>query len=325
MKSNILITGGAGFIGSSLYKSLRELHNIYIVDNFNNFYAPEQKMANLSIKKIPDKNDIGGTLMNVDIRDNEMLCRLCSKLSIDAIIHCAAMPGVLPSFENPGMYYSVNTQGTLSVAECARKNGIYRMVFLSSSSVYGSNETLPFTEQMKMKPISVYADTKKCAEEILKTYSEHYDINIAVLRLFTVYGPAQRPDLALHKFCLNALNGKKSSIYGSLHSKRDYTYIDDAVSGIKAAMEYTERVKGFNVFNIASGRTVSMNEFIGKLQNAMPDFGYSIIPPMKGDMKETFGDISKARRVLNYKPCMDFKRGIDEFLAWFREYYRNNE
>lgn len=325
MKKNILITGGAGFIGSGIYKTLIDSHNVYIADNFNDFYAPEQKLANLGMKKIPDKNDMTRTVMNIDIRNNDILCRVCGKLSIDVIIHCAAMPGVLPSFEDPGMYYSVNTEGTLSIAECARKSGIFRIVFLSSSSVYGSNETLPFTEDMEMKPISVYADTKKCAEEILRTYSEHYDINIAVLRLFTVFGPAQRPDLALHKFCLNALNGRESVIYGSMHSKRDYTYIDDAVSGIRAAMEYTGRAKGFNVFNIASGKTVPMNKFIEKLQRALPEFKYRVIPPMKGDMKETFGDISKAGRVLNYKPGMDFERGMDEFLVWFREYYRSND
>lgn len=321
MKETVLITGGAGFIGSSLYKAVKSSYKAVILDNFNDFYSIKQKMSNLGIDSVPGAEP-ANAIIKGDIRDQALLAGIMKKHDVSIVVHCAAMPGVLPSFENPGLYYSVNTEGTLSVAESARKAGIRRMVFLSSSSVYGSNEKMPFSEDMEPKPISVYGDTKRNAEEILKTYNMHYNMGMTVLRLFTVYGPAQRPDLALHKFCLNHRAGRETSVYGSLDTKRDYTYIDDAVSGIISAMRFTKT--DYEIFNIASGREVAMGDMLQLLEKHRPGFRYSIVPPVKGDMKETFGDIRKARKMLEYNPAMSFRDGAAEFIKWFGGYYSDN-
>ncbi len=321
MKQKILITGGAGFIGSHLYHHLTKKYDIVIIDNFSDNYDISIKLKNLNLKELPEKNDFTKNLINIDLNNYKSVKEVFDNNNFFAIIHAAALPGIRYSMENPHKYISENIRTTLNLIDLAKEYGVNNFVFFSSSSVYGNNET-PFHEEMRCSPISIYAQSKLCCENLLKMYSMTYDLNITVLRLFTVYGPSQRPDLAIHKFFLAAFRGEKSEIYGSLESARDYTYISDIVNGVESAMEFTEKNSGFNIFNIGSSREISMRELLNCIKTFISNFEYFIVDPQTGDMNITLSNIHKAKRILKYEPKVKFENGIEKFSKWFFDNYK---
>lgn len=321
MNKRILLTGGAGFIGSSIYDSIKKKNQVFIIDNFVPFYDLKMKLANLNIGKSILKSKIIDNVFNCDIRDYHDLKKICEEVNPHVIIHCAAMPGVLPSFEHSRDYHTTNVEGTLNILECAKKLNIKKILFLSSSSVYGDNPRRPFKEEFTMMPISFYGLTKKEGEDLCRFYSSSFGIDITVLRLFTVYGPRQRPDLMLHKFFLNHISGRVSEVYGLNKTSRDYTYIDDAVSGITKALNYLTENEGFNLFNIGSMNPVPMKRVINGIMKIFPTFKFIEKPVISGDMKDTHADISKAEKILGYKPKFSFEQGSENFNKWFKDYY----
>ncbi len=321
MKQKILITGGAGFIGSHLYHHFIGKYDIIIIDNFFDNYDISIKLRNLNLKELPKKNDFTKNLINIDLNNYRSVKEVFENNNFFAIIHAAALPGIRYSMENPHKYISENIRTTLNLIDLAKEYKVNNFIFFSSSSVYGNNET-PFHEEMKCSPISIYAQSKLCCENLLKMYSMTYDLNITVLRLFTVYGPSQRPDLVIHKFFSAAFRGKKSEIYGSLESARDYTYISDVVSGVESAMEFTEKNGDFNIFNIGSGREITMRKLLNYIKMFISNFEYSIIDPQIGDMNITLSNIEKAKRILKYEPKMKFENGMKNFSKWFYDNYK---
>lgn len=308
-----LVTGGAGFIGSHLVDYLLKTgHEVVCVDNFDKFYSDEIKMDNLK-NAASNKNF---TLLKIDIRDSAALEPVFKSYDFDVIFHLAAKAGVRPSIENPKEYYDVNVLGTLNILEMIRKyNKSKKLVFTSSSSVYGNNNKIPFNENDTVDhPISPYAASKKSAELICYNYHYLYNIKVNCLRLFTVYGPRQRPDLAIHKFTDLIIQNKEITIYGNGSMKRDYTFVTDILEGIiKAA----ENLNGFEIINLGNSYPVSLLELVQDLSeilNISPVIKYEAQPP--GDVKLTFADISKAKRLLNYKPSCSFKNGLMEFIKW---------
>ncbi len=321
MKQKILITGGAGFIGSHLYHHLSEKYDIVIIDNFSDNYDISIKLKNLNLEILPEKNNCNGNIINIDLNNYAELKSVFSENDFSIIIHAAALPGIRYSMENPHKYISENIRTTLNLIDLAKEYGINNFIFFSSSSVYGNNKT-PFHEKMRCSPISIYAQSKLCCENLLRMYSMTYDLNITALRLFTVYGPSQRPDLAIHKFFLAAFKGKKAEIYGSLENARDYTYISDIVNGVESAMEFTKRSGGFSIFNIGSGREIRMRELLDHIKGFISSFEWSIIDPQTGDMNTTLSNIGKAKNILEYEPKMEFEKGIKKFSEWFFDNYK---
>lgn len=308
----ILITGGAGFIGSHLCEYLvKAQHRIVCVDNFNTFYDPSIKERNIS-SLINNKRF---SLYKADIRDKEQLTDIFEQSKPELIIHLAAMPGVRPSIEDPYLYFDVNVSGTLTVLEAMRKTGIDKMIFASSSSVYGNNQKLPFSESEPAdNPISPYASSKRACELLCFTYHSLFGFHIFCLRFFTVYGPRQRPDLAIHKFTNRILENKPIQIYGDGTASRDYTYISDVLEGINNSIS---RLKGFNIYNIGESKTISLNNMIETIENSLGKKAIKeFLPKQLGDVEKTYADIEKARRELNYNPVFDFKEGIKEFIKW---------
>jgi UDP-glucuronate 4-epimerase len=322
---NIVVTGGAGFIGSHLCEELlRSGNRLQVIDNFNNFYNPDIKRRN--IKEIQDmmkKNNILESNFNLyecDIRDKEALGKIINR-EIDVVVHLAAMAGVRNSIENPRLYYEVNVLGTLNLLEACKANNVSKIIFASSSSVYGNNKAVPFKEEDRVDfPISPYAATKKSGELLCYTYHLLYSLSIASLRFFTVYGPRQRPDLAIHKFTQRIFKGEEIPFYGDGTSKRDYTFISDIVDGILKAIEWINKNdNSYEIFNLGESRTISLNFMIDTIEKAIGEKAKKKMLPMQGgDVNITYADITKAKQILGYNPTMQFEAGIEKFIEWYR-------
>jgi len=311
-KSCILVTGGAGFIGSHLCKYLlKSGHKVVCVDNFNNFYDPLIKEKNIS--DLMERKDF--RLFRADIRDKAGMEDIFREARPELVIHLAAMAGVRPSIADPFLYYDVNVKGTLTLLETMRHSGVARMIFASSSSVYGNNSKIPFSESDPVdNPISPYAASKRACELLCSTYHSLYQFEIFCLRFFTVYGPGQRPDLAIHSFTSKIIDNRPVQVFGDGNTFRDYTYIDDALKGISNSISH---LKGFNIYNIGESRRVSLTEVIETIEDVLGKKAIKeFLPLQAGDVNATYADISKARKELDYHPSYDFRKGIEEFIRW---------
>ena len=319
----ILITGGAGFIGSHLSERLlREGNKVLVIDNFNNYYDPAIKRNNIEeIKKTCVENNISldnYIVFEGDIRDNEFLKKVFSN-KIDSIIHLAAMAGVRPSIEDPSLYYDVNITGTVNLLERCRENNIKQFVFASSSSVYGNNEKVPFAESDRVdNPISPYAATKKSGELLCYTYHHLFNMNIACLRFFTVYGPRQRPDLAINKFTSLILEDKEIPFYGDGTTSRDYTFVEDIVSGIVSSINYVNTNDTvFEIFNLGGDKTVSLIEMVETIEDILGKKAkLNKLPMQPGDVNRTCADITHSKEIIGYNPKTTFKEGMKKFIEW---------
>ena len=314
-----LVTGGAGFIGSTLVdRLLRENNKVIVVDNFCDFYNPQIKEKNI------EENLKNGNyhLYRIDIRDAEELSKVFSENKIDGIFHLAAMAGVRPSIEDPVLYQEVNGIGTQNILEEAKKNNIKNLVMASSSSVYGNCKEVPFREDFIVDyAISPYAATKKSNEVMAHVYHHLFDMNIIMLRFFTVFGPRQRPDLAINKFTRLMLEGKSIPMFGDGSTSRDYTYVDDIVDGIMKSMDYVEKNKNvYEIINLGNSSPISLREMINIIGEVVGvDPVIEQLPMQPGDVERTYADISKAKRLLNYNPQTSFKSGIEKFVKWYKE------
>lgn len=314
MSRTILVTGVAGFIGSHTAKRLLQEGNRVIgLDEINDYYSPKWKYENLSEL---EKNS-NFTFKKTDIRDLNALEKIFTEFKFDAIIHLAARAGVRPSIEQPLLYEEVNVKGTLHLLEMARKHNIKQFVFASSSSVYGNQSQVPFRETDPVnEPISPYAATKKAGEMLCYTYSHLYDINCICLRFFTVYGPNGRPDMAPYIFTKAILEGQKIKKFGNGETRRDYTYIDDIVSGVVASVKLNRK---FEAINLGNSHPVSLNEFISTLEKITgKQMQIEELPIQAGDVEQTFADISKAQNLLGYQPKTSFADGLNLFVKWYQ-------
>ena len=316
----MLLTGGAGFIGSHVAEALlRQGAELTIVDDLDDFYSPNWKRANLEeIRRAGDFQ-----FLQADICDPVLLRKLFTEMRFDALVHLAARAGVRPSLEQPRLYERVNVAGTLNLLDLCREFGVSKVLFGSSSSVYGVSSHIPFSEgQTDLRPISPYAATKIAGELLCCTYAHLYRLSIVCLRFFTVYGPRQRPDLAIHKFTSQIESGKPIRLYGDGNSGRDYTYVDDIVAGVLGALEYLSRDNGtalFEVFNLGNSHPVKLAEMVAALERATGRTAkYSHEPDQPGDVPLTWADISKASRLLGYKPITSFDEGLQRFVSWYR-------
>jgi UDP-glucuronate 4-epimerase len=310
----VLITGAAGFIGSHLCERLLDDGwKIVGVDNFDDFYDPQIKRRNIA-DCLKNKNF---HLVEADIRDRAAMDDTAGK-DIDIIVHLAARAGVRPSIAQPLLYADVNVNGTMALLEAAKKHKVGKFIFGSSSSVYGNNEKVPFSEDDNVDfPISPYAATKKAGELICHTYHHLYGISVTCLRYFTVYGPRQRPDLAIHKFARLMEQGKPISIYGDGTMSRDFTYIDDIIDGTVTAME---KCAGFNIYNLGESRPITVNDLVAAIEKALGKKAIKeYVPPQPGDVERTYADVTKAVNELGYNPSTDIADGLARFVAWLRE------
>ncbi len=310
-RRSILITGGAGFVGShaaSLF--LREGWKVGVLDDFNGFYDPQVKRRNMA-------GLAEAELFEGDICDPEAVARAFAP-GWDVVLHLAARAGVRPSIEQPSLYARTNVLGTVNVLDAAVRGGTGKFLFASSSSVYGATDEVPFRESAALRrTYSPYAATKVAGEQLCSAYSHLHGLPVVVLRFFTVYGPGQRPDLAIHKFTRAIHEGRPITQYGDGTSRRDYTYVDDVVQGIRGAADYGRA--GFDIFNIGESETTSLRELIAAIENATGE--KAVIdrqPDQPGDMPATWADISKARLLLGYKPRTKIAEGIPKFVEWFR-------
>ncbi len=308
----ILVTGAAGFIGSHLCERLLgDGLTVIGVDNFDNFYDPQVKRRNI-IECLTNENF---RLVETDIRDASAMDKATA--GMDVIVHLAARAGVRPSIEQPMLYVDVNVNGTMILLEAARKNKINKFIFASSSSVYGNNKKVPFSEDDNVDfPISPYAATKKAGELLCHTYHHLFGISITCLRYFTVYGPRQRPDLAIHKFARLIEQGKPVPVYGDGTMMRDFTYIDDIIDGTTAAID---RCNGYNIFNLGECQPVTVNDLIEEIEKALGKKTFKEhLQLQPGDVELTFADVTRAAEKLGYNPSTDIQVGLAEFVAWLR-------
>ena len=314
---NILITGGAGFIGSHLVDLLLAEGGwrVTVVDDFNDFYDPSIKRSNI---RAHVENE-GYRLVEADIRERSAIEPAFAETNFDCIVHLAARAGVRPSLSQPTLYAETNISGTLNLLELARAQGVKQFVFGSSSSVYGINSKVPFSESDPIfNPISPYAATKAGGELLCHTYAHLYDMRIVCLRFFTVYGARQRPDLAIHKFARLISAGQPIPVFGDGTTRRDYTYIDDIIAGVRASIDYDK--SSYEVINLGESRTVELRELISLLEKALDHHAeIDWQPPQPGDVPQTFADVTKARRLLGYDPQTQIEEGIGKFVEWFRE------
>ncbi|MHC5210079.1 MAG: GDP-mannose 4,6-dehydratase [Planctomycetota bacterium] len=314
MGATVLVTGAAGFIGSHLSERLVARGDSVVgLDNFNEFYDPAIKRRNVRALQAGD----GFRLVEGDIRDSELVARLLREHKPDSIVHLAAMAGVRPSLQDPVLYHDVNCTGTAVMLEAARRADVRRFVFGSSSSVYGGNEKVPFQEQDDVSgPVSPYAATKRANELTCSTFHHLYGMDIAALRFFTVYGPRQRPEMAIHKFVRLTEQGRPLPFYGNGRTERDYTYIDDILDGVLKAHD---RSQGFRIYNLGESHTVSLGELveaIGRATGKVPEVDRQ--PDQPGDVPRTFADVSRARQELGYDPHIGLEEGLRRFVAWYR-------
>ena len=313
MLNNVLITGGAGFIGSTLADTLlKENCKVICVDNFCDYYSPELKRKNISNALLNSSYK----LYQADIQNLDELEKIFSENKIDIIVHLAARAGVRPSIEKPVEYMQTNVMGTVNILELMKKYGVKKMCMASSSSVYGNCKAEKFSEDLNVRrPISPYAASKSACEQICYTYHHLYDLNIVMLRYFTVFGPRQRPDLAINKFVNLIRNNQPINMYGDGTSIRDYTYIDDIVSGTISAMKYDKT--GYEIFNLGGGNPVSLVDMISTIETILGKKAIINKMPMQpGDVDRTVCDISKSMKLLNYKPETSFYDGVKNFINW---------
>ena len=318
MKKSILVTGGAGFIGSHLVERLLSegLWRVVVADDFNDFYSPWIKRQNIAgFAENPDFR-----LFETDIRDGEGLRKIFAETGFDCIAHLAGRAGVRPSLLEPKLYAETNINGTLNLLELAREFSVKQFVFGSSSSVYGINAKIPFSEDDPIRqPISPYAATKAAGELLCHTYTHLYDIRTVCLRFFTVYGARQRPDLAIHKFSKLIWEGRPIPVFGDGSARRDYTYIDDIIQGVRAAIDFDQSMH--EVFNLGESETTELTRLIELIEESL---GKTAIidhqPAQPGDVPVTFADTSKAKRLLGYNPATKIEQGIPKFVEWFKAY-----
>ncbi len=307
-----LITGGAGFIGSHLVDELLSSgEDVVVIDNFNLYYDPEIKWKNISNAQ----ENPNFKLLEGDILDKDLLNEIFSSFDIDILVHMAAQAGVRGSIKNPELYTKVNVLGTLNLLEMCKKYKIKKMIFGSSSSIYGNGE-VPFSENNKVdEPISPYAATKKGAELLCYNYYHLYEIPITCLRFFTVYGPRQRPGMAIHKFTRLMNDNELIPIYGDGSSSRDYTYITDILDGIKSAIK---KDLGFETINLGSSDPIKLLDLVNLIQEKMgKEAKLSFLPPQSGDVERTYADVSKAEKLLGYSPKVSIEEGIEKFVKWY--------
>ena len=310
--SKVLVTGGAGFIGSHLCEALlRRGDTVVALDNFDDFYDPATKQANLAASLESERF----SLAEGDIRDAELVERAAR--DVDAIVHLAARAGVRPSIEQPVLYQDVNVSGTMVLLEAARKHAVERFIFGGSSSVYGNNIKVPFCESDNVdSPISPYAATKKAGELLCHTYCHLYGIGVTCLRYFTVYGPRQRPDLAIHKFTRLIETGEPIPVFGDGSMMRDFTYIDDIIAGTLAAID---RCGGYHIYNLGESTPIGLNDLIAAIEKALGKKAViSRLPRQPGDVDRTYADVTRAREELGYRPSTDLDTGLARFVEWFR-------
>ncbi len=308
----ILVTGGAGFIGSHLVEKLLAAgYDVAILDDFNDFYDPQIKHANIAAVA----KDVA--VHYVDLRDNAAVRNLFHREKFQTIAHLAARAGVRPSIQHPQLYYDTNVSGTLHLLDAARVNGLERFIFASSSSVYGISKTVPFSEDQHLsQTISPYAATKIAGEFLCSTFSHLYQMRVIALRYFTVYGPRQRPDLAIHQFTRRIYAGQPIDQFGNGRTRRDYTYIDDVIEGTMAALKYDGPL--FDIFNLGESETTQLKDLIAAIENALGKKAkINRLPEQPGDMPLTCADISKARKLLGYNPTTRLRDGLPRFIDWF--------
>jgi len=308
----ILVTGGAGFIGSHLVeKLLSNGHDVAILDDFNDFYDPQIKRQNIA----SFSRDVA--IHHVDLRDSAAVRNLFHQKKFDAIAHLAARAGVRPSILHPQLYYDTNVNGTLHLLDAARVTGIERFIFASSSSVYGVSKTVPFSEDQHLtQTISPYAASKIAAEFLCSTFSHLYQMRVVALRYFTVYGPRQRPDLAIHQFTRKIYANQPIDQFGDGSTRRDYTYIDDIIQGTMAALTYGGLL--FDIFNLGENETIQLKDLIAAIEKVLGKKAkINRLPEQPGDVPLTCADISKARKLLGYDPSTRLSRGLPRFIDWF--------
>lgn len=308
----ILVTGGAGFIGSHFVESLLSAgHTVAVLDEFNDFYSPAVKRANIA--GFADRVKVH----EVDIRDAGKVNAAVAEGGFDTIVHLAARAGVRPSIQEPELYIDANIKGTFHLLEAARNHGVKRFIFASSSSVYGTIETAPFSEDMCInQTVSPYAATKMAGEQLCSNYTHLYGLRCICLRFFTVYGPRQRPDLAIHKFTKRIYEGKPIDQYGDGGTRRDYTYIDDILQGITACLSYEGPM--FDIFNLGESQTTTLAELIAAIEEALGKKAViNQMPEQPGDVPLTYADITKSRELLGYRPTTKIREGIPKFTKWF--------
>jgi UDP-glucuronate 4-epimerase len=310
---NILVTGGAGFIGSHLIEHLLDREDTVVaLDNLNDYYDPKIKERNIQ-PSLASKNL---TFVKGDILDVPLLERVFSENAFDVIVHLAARAGVRPSLMQPILYEEVNCRGTLNLLELARKKNIRRFVFASSSSVYGNVKTIPFTEDARIdRPVSPYAATKAAGELYCHNYHHLYGISATALRFFTVYGPRQRPDMAIHKFTDLIDRGKPIPFYGDGSTERDYTYYTDIIKGVTASID---RDLGYEIINLGESQTTRLAELVAIIEDKLGKKAILDKQPMQpGDVVMTCADVSKARRLLDYAPSTTVEEGVEKFVEWY--------
>jgi UDP-glucuronate 4-epimerase len=309
----ILVTGAAGFIGSHVCEHFIGLgHSVVGLDNFDAFYSKKIKLSNLN--GLSKSNRF--SFYEADIRSSDIINKIFASSGIDTVIHLAAKAGVRPSIDSVAEYYDVNVQGTLTLLEAMRFNGITRLIFASSSSVYGNNLKVPFSESDSVdNPISPYASTKKSGELLCHVYNYLYGFDITCLRFFTVFGPRQRPDLAIHKFTRLIDEGAPLPFYGDGTTARDYTYIDDILNGISCAFN---NLGGYRIYNLGESRLITLSELVGIIEALMGKKAIlNRLPLQSGDVMITHADISKAKLQIGYDPKFNFRDGMQEFVKWY--------
>jgi UDP-glucuronate 4-epimerase len=313
---NFLVTGGAGFIGSHVCERLlHDGHAVWAFDDLNDFYDPQFKRRNLrDIQSLAKPFEF----FHGDVCDAAALAELFSSVKFDQVIHLAARAGVRPSIEEPALYQRVNVEGTVNVLEAARRTGVKKITIASSSSVYGVNAKVPFSESDPVfSAVSPYAASKLACEALGHAWHHLYKMDVAMLRFFTVYGPRQRPDLAIHKFTKLIDAGKPIPVFGDGSTARDHTHITDILDGVIAC---TQREFGFEIFNLGESQTVKLSELIALIENALGRRAVIDRQPLQpGDVPVTFADISKARKLLGYHPQVKVEKGIPLFVDWFRK------
>jgi UDP-glucuronate 4-epimerase len=315
LRTSVFITGVAGFIGSHVALALlRRGGAVFGLDNFDPFYDRAIKERNLS----PLREYPGFHFLEGDIRDPAALSRWGAGESPSALIHLAAKAGVRPSLADPAGYADVNVMGTVRVLSFARDRSVPRVLFASSSSVYGGNTKVPFSEDDFVdRPVSPYAATKKAGELLCHTWAHLYEMDIVSLRFFTVYGPGQRPEMAIHKFTRCLLAGREIELYGDGTTRRDYTYIDDIVSGVLGSLAAPS---GYRVYNLGESATLSLADLVALLESATGVRAKrKVLPPQPGDVPVTFADISRARAEIGYDPRTPVEEGVERFVRWYRD------
>lgn len=309
--SHALITGGAGFIGSHLVDSLlADGWRVDALDNFDPFYSESIKRRNIA----QHAGNPDFKLLELDFRERSQLEAGLND-QYDVVVHLAAKAGVRPSLEDPEGYRITNVVGSRNVFEVAVELGVPHFVFASSSSVYGVNPNVPWHEQLELQPISPYAETKIAGEAIAREFSQH--MSVVALRFFTVYGPRQRPDLAIHKFARMMLAGETLPLFGKGDSRRDYTFIDDIIAGVRAAMDY--RDSPFEIVNLGNNKTVQLLELVRAIETALDvEAKVEHLPEQEGDVPQTWASVQKAHRLLGYQPTTDIDEGLASFAEWLR-------